>query len=33
MYAGFWWGSKKERNHCDELAEEGRTILKWILKI
>jgi hypothetical protein len=29
----FWWESKKERNQCDELAEEGRIILKCNLKI
>jgi hypothetical protein len=33
MYTGFWWGGKKERNQCDELAEEGRIILNWNLKI
>jgi len=33
MCTGFFWGSKKERNQCDELAEEGRIILKCILKI
>jgi hypothetical protein len=32
MYTEFWWGSKKERNQCDELAEEGRIILKWVLR-
>jgi hypothetical protein len=30
MYTGFWLGSKKERNQCEKLAEEGRIILKWI---
>jgi hypothetical protein len=30
---GFWWESKKERNQFDKLAEEGRIILKCILKI
>jgi len=33
MSTGFWWGSKKARNQCNELAEEGRIILIWILKM
>jgi len=29
MYAVFWWGNLKEREHLEELGVNGRIILKW----
>jgi hypothetical protein len=33
MYVGFWWESKKERDHWEYLDGGGRVILKWIREI
>jgi hypothetical protein len=30
MYIGHWWESQKERDHSEQQAVGGWTILKWI---
>jgi hypothetical protein len=32
MHIGFWWGSKKERDHYEDLDVDERIILEWILE-
>ena len=32
MYAGFWWGNLREREHLEGLSVDGRIILKCIFK-
>jgi hypothetical protein len=32
MHIGYWWGSQKVRDHWEDLAVGGWTILKWILE-
>jgi hypothetical protein len=32
MHIGFWWESKKERDHWEGLDVDARTILKWFLE-
>jgi hypothetical protein len=29
---GFWWGNLREGDHFENLAVDGRIILKWIFK-
>ena len=30
---GFWWKNLRERDHLQSLGEDGKIILKWIVKI
>jgi hypothetical protein len=32
MHIGFWWESRKEGDHWEDLDVGGRIILEWILK-
>jgi hypothetical protein len=32
MYAGFWWGNLRERDHLEESGMDGRIILRWIFR-
>jgi hypothetical protein len=32
MHIGYWWESKKERDHWEDQDVGGWTILKWILE-
>ena len=32
MYAGFWWGNLRERDHLEEPGRDGRIILQWIFR-
>jgi hypothetical protein len=32
MHIGFWWESRKERDHYENLYVDGRLILEWILE-
>jgi hypothetical protein len=32
MYIGFWWESRKERDHYEDLDVGGRIILEWVLE-
>jgi hypothetical protein len=32
MHIGFWWDSRKERDHYEDLDVGGRLILEWILE-
>jgi hypothetical protein len=32
MHIGFWWKSRKERDHKKDLDVGGRIILRWILE-
>jgi hypothetical protein len=32
MHIGFWWGSRKERDHYKDLDVGGKIILRWILE-
>ena len=31
MYTGVWWGNLRERDHLEDLGEEGR-ITRWIFR-
>ena len=31
VYAGFWWGNVRERDHLGDPGADGKTILKWVL--
>ena len=31
-FIGFWWGNRKERDHLEESAVDGRIILRWIFR-
>jgi hypothetical protein len=33
MHIRYWWGSQKERDHCEDQDVGGWIILKWILVI
>jgi hypothetical protein len=32
MHIGYWWESKKEKDHWEDQDVGGCTILKWILE-
>jgi hypothetical protein len=32
MHIGFWWESRKERDHYEDIDAVGRIILRWILE-
>jgi hypothetical protein len=32
MYIGYWWESRKERDHLEDQDVDGWTIIKWILE-
>jgi len=32
VHIGFWWGNLRERDHLEDPAVDGRTILKWIFR-
>jgi len=32
VHTWFWWGNMKERDHLEDLAVDGRIILKWVFK-
>jgi hypothetical protein len=32
MHIGFWWESRKERDHYEDLDVSGRIILRWIIE-
>jgi hypothetical protein len=31
-YGGFWWRNLRERVHLEEPGEDGRIILRWIIR-
>jgi hypothetical protein len=31
-HTGLWWENLRERNHLDDLGEDGKIILRWIFK-
>ena len=31
VYTGFWFGNLRERDHSEDIAIDGKIILKWIL--
>jgi len=31
-YAGFWWGTLRERDHLGDPGVDGRIILRWIFR-
>ena len=33
MNTGLWWKNLRERDHLQNLGEDGRITLKWIVKI
>ena len=32
MCTGFWWGNRRERDHCEDPDADGRIILRWIFR-
>jgi hypothetical protein len=32
VYARFWWGNLRERDHLEDPVVDGRTILRWIFR-
>ena len=32
VYAGFWWGNLRERDHVGDPGIDGRIILRWIFR-
>jgi hypothetical protein len=32
MHVGYWWGSQKVRDHCEDQDVGGWIILKWIIE-
>jgi hypothetical protein len=32
VYTGLWWGNLRKRDHLEDLAIDGRIILRWIFK-
>jgi hypothetical protein len=33
VYAGFWWGNLRERDHLEDPCLDGRIRLRWIFRI
>jgi hypothetical protein len=32
VYAGFWWGNLRVRDHLEDLGMDGMIILRWIYR-
>jgi len=32
MHTGFWWGSRRERDHLEDPSVYGRIILRWVCR-
>jgi len=32
VYAGFWWGNLRERDHLGDPGMDGRILLRWIFR-
>jgi len=32
VYAGFWWGNLRERNHLEDPGVDWMIILRWIFR-
>jgi hypothetical protein len=32
VYAGFWWGNLRERDHLEDPGVDGRIIVRWIFR-
>jgi hypothetical protein len=32
LYAGFWWGDLKERDHLGDADVDGRIMIRWIVR-
>jgi hypothetical protein len=32
VYAGFWWGKLKEKDHLKDPSLDGRIILRWVYR-
>ena len=32
MYAGFWWGNLRERDHMENPGVDGKIILGWMFR-
>ena len=32
MYAGFWWGNLREREHLENADLDGKITLRWIFR-